>query len=96
MRFAVTVILLFILAACAGTGSLGQFESRKDVGVVAHKGKVQTLPEEGYRITASGANIWGTTDAFHFVWRQVSGDLTLTADVSWIGESKNPHRKDRW
>lgn len=96
MRYAVTIMPLFILAACAGSGSLGQFEGRNDVGVVAHKGKVQTLPEEGYRITASGANIWGASDAFHFAWRQLSGDLTLTTDIAWVGAGPSPHRKAGW
>jgi len=95
MRYAVTIIPLFILAACAGIGALGQFESNNDVGSVAHKGNVQALPGGGFRITAGGANIRDTSDAFHFVWRQVSGDLTLTTDLAWVGEG-HPHRKAGW
>jgi hypothetical protein len=46
-----------------------------------------------YRITGGGANIWGTSDAFYFVWKKVSGDITLTADVQFVGASAAQHRK---
>jgi Tol biopolymer transport system component/regulation of enolase protein 1 (concanavalin A-like superfamily) len=37
--------------------------------------------------------MWFTNDAFHFVWKEMSGDFTLTADVRWPGTNGNPHRK---
>src|SRR5439155_24168448 len=40
-----------------------------------------------------GENMWAAKDAFHYVWKQASGDLALTADVSLLGAGKNPHRK---
>ena len=46
-----------------------------------------------YRITGGGQNMWGKTDDFYFVWKQVSGDLKLTADVQFLGTSKAEHRK---
>ena len=46
-----------------------------------------------YRITGSGANIWGSVDAFQFMWKKVSGDLELSVEVDWQGEGKNAHRK---
>jgi hypothetical protein len=46
-----------------------------------------------YRITGGGANIWYDADAFYFVWKQASGDLTLTADIQWVGTSTVEHRK---
>ena len=33
-------------------------------------------------VTGGGANIWGTSDAFHFASRTVSGDFTITARVA--------------
>jgi hypothetical protein len=56
--------------------------------------KAQYDPAKGeYRITGGGANIWDTTDAFYFVWKKVSGDLELTADVQFLGTSEAEHRK---
>ena len=37
--------------------------------------------------------MWSTNDAFHFVWMKVSGDLSLSADISLIGTNGNAHRK---
>ena len=49
-----------------------------------------------YRVTGSGANMWGSVDAFHFVWKKVDGDLELSAEVNWEGAGKNAHRKAGW
>jgi Tol biopolymer transport system component len=73
------------------------FEGRTDVGTVKPPGSTEFVPDrQEYRMSAAGANIWGTEDAFHFAYRKVSGDLTLTADVRWVGEGKNAHRKAGW
>lgn len=46
-----------------------------------------------YQIAGGGENMWFTNDAFHFVWKKMSGDLTLAANLRWIGTNGNPHRK---
>jgi Tol biopolymer transport system component len=46
-----------------------------------------------YRVTGSGANIWGRIDAFQFVWNKVSGDLECSVEIAWQGAGKNAHRK---
>jgi Tol biopolymer transport system component len=40
--------------------------------------------------------MWGTKDAFHYVWRRLSGDLVLTAQVSFPEAQGQPHRKAGW
>jgi len=85
--------------ACAGiglsqTGNLGIFTNEGSVGATPPGGKSHFDPAKGeYRITGGGANMWASTDAFYFVWKQVSGDLTLSADVQWVGTSEMGHRK---
>jgi hypothetical protein len=37
--------------------------------------------------------MWSTNDAFHFVWKKVSGDLSLAADIRFLGQGGDPHRK---
>jgi tricorn protease-like protein len=49
-----------------------------------------------YRLTGSGENMWGAKDAFHFAWRRLSGDLILTAEVSFPEREGNAHRKAGW
>jgi hypothetical protein len=46
-----------------------------------------------YRLTGGGANIWAKVDAFHFAWRQISGDVVVTADVKFVGTGSVDHRK---
>ena len=37
--------------------------------------------------------MWFAKDAFHFAWKKATGDLSLTADVAFLGAGKDPHRK---
>jgi Tol biopolymer transport system component len=84
-------------AAEAAAQGPGAFEASTDVGQISRPGEATFDAAKGeYRITGSGANIWGTVDAFQFVWKKVSGDVELSARVSWQGEGKNAHRKAGW
>jgi hypothetical protein len=42
-----------------------------------------------YTLTGSGENIWFTSDAFQFAWKQISGDSALTADVALPAKGGN-------
>src|SRR5262245_15221643 len=90
-----TIILLTLAAALsAQTRNLGVFTDEGSVGQTPPGGKVEYDPAKGeYRITGGGANMWNAVDAFHFVWKKVSGDLTIGADIQWVGTSAAGHRK---
>ena len=49
--------------------------------------------DNSYTITGGGTNMWFTSDEFHFVWKKASGDISLTADISWPDTGGNEHRK---
>jgi len=73
---------------------LGLFEDHGDVGEVVHPGSVEfDTAKQTYTISASGTNMWLGTDEFHFVWKKAFGDLSLSADISFIGKGVNEHRK---
>jgi regulation of enolase protein 1 (concanavalin A-like superfamily) len=73
---------------------LGVFDTHADIGETPEKGSVQYDGASGeFRVTGGGANMWEATDAFHFVWKRLSGDTTLTADVRFIGAGAVEHRK---
>ena len=74
--------------------SVGDFAGQADVGITPKAGSASfdELRRE-YSVTGGGENMWDTQDAFHFVWRRVSGDVTLTAEVKLQGAGGNPHRK---
>jgi TolB protein len=74
--------------------SLGVFEGSGDVGSVLHAGSAEYDPQtKTYTVTGSGENMWFANDDFQFVWKKVSGDVTLTADVSLLGVGGDNHRK---
>ena len=52
----------------------------QDVGSVRIVG-MSACSEERFTVKASGADIWGQADAFHFVAQPLSGDCTITARV---------------
>ncbi|MEK7830938.1 MAG: hypothetical protein AAB401_07625 [Acidobacteriota bacterium] len=72
----------------------GQFEDSRDVGTVKMPGSVEyDAAKKTYTVAGGGENMWATTDAFHYVWRRVSGDLSIAADISILGTGGNAHRK---
>ncbi len=76
------------------SNSTGLFDAHADVGTVLQPGQlVFNPPAQTYTITASGENMWAKADALHFVWKKLSGDVALEADVAFVGAGKNPHRK---
>jgi TolB protein len=80
-------------AAAQTPGSLGIFEGASDVGSPSHKGSVvyDTVRKE-YRITGGGDNMWAARDDFFFVWKKVTGDAIVTANLKIVTEGA-PHRK---
>ncbi len=89
-----TLILSLALCSTLAAAGIGIFDSDGSVGVTPKKGSVEyNAAANEYRVTGGGANIWAATDAFHFVWKRLSGDVTLTADVQFSGAGAVAHRK---
>lgn len=82
---------------CSGlvvSAKVGVFSSAKNIGNTPLKGKAKfDGKKQEYLVTGSGANVWAKTDAFEYVYRQISGDATLTADIHFIGQGVEQHRK---
>ncbi|HYM77967.1 MAG TPA: hypothetical protein VE377_18475 [Candidatus Dormibacteraeota bacterium] len=73
---------------------VGIFESHGDVGTILHRGSVEyDGGHKTYTITGSGENMWSTADAFQLVWKKMSGDVSLTADISFLTKTGNEHKK---
>ncbi len=72
----------------------GIFQGHGDIGKVLHEGSAQFDAKLGtYTVSGSGENMWFTADAFQFVWKKVSGNVSIAADIAFVGVGKNPHRK---
>jgi regulation of enolase protein 1 (concanavalin A-like superfamily) len=88
-----SLICLLAASAFAQSGNLGAFTNSGDVGGPSKKGATEFNASNGqYRITGSGANIWAKQDQFQFVWREMSGNFTVTATMQFLGQGED-HRK---
>jgi Tol biopolymer transport system component len=93
-RLASCLLALLAAAAFPLDAGIGLFESHGGVGVTPKAGEASFDSAGGrYRITGGGENMWRDTDAFHFVWKRLSGDISLSAEVSFPSPGVNAHRK---
>ena len=81
-------------AAAPATVPLGLFSDHTDVGEVKQPGTVvYAAATDTYTVGGSGQNMWFKQDAFHYVWKKVSGDIAIAADIEFVEASSEPHRK---
>lgn len=90
--------LLTLLFAVAGltlaqSTAIGVFTNSEDIGAPPLKGVAEFDAGSGqYKITGTGADIWGRIDQFHYVWKSMSGNFAVSATAKFLTEG-NPHRK---
>ena len=88
-----------VAAAASDQGSaLGLFQAESDIGNVVPAGAARyDATRRVYTITSAGANTWYHVDHFDYLWTRVSGDLAITARISFppprYSHEPNPHRK---
>ena len=64
--------------------SIGIFDGQSDVGGPLVSGSSSYNKATGqYTINSAGYNIWYTRDEFRFLWKKMSGDVSLAADISF-------------
>jgi TolB protein len=84
----------FLSCHVANAAGAREFTNHTDIGAPARRGDVQwNDATRTYTISGGGENMWFTNDSFHFVWKKISGDVTLRTDVALLGTGGNPHRK---
>ncbi len=90
-----TATLLFPLSsAFSQSTAIGIFDNHSDVGAVKNVGSASyDAATKSYTVAGGGENMWATTDAFHFVWKRMSGDVSFAADIKVLGDTGNAHRK---
>ena len=97
LKFFTVIVFGLLFQTClsfAQDSGLGLFEKHGDIGHVLKPGSVEyNKLKKTYLIAGSGYNMWFDKDAFHFVWKKVSGDASLAANIKWIGTGGDPHRK---
>ena len=63
---------------------IGIFEGQSDVGAALIEGSSSYDPmTKQYTITSAGYNIWYVRDEFRFLWKKMTGDISLAADINF-------------
>jgi len=63
---------------------IGLFEGQSDIGGPLVPGSARYDPAtKAYTINSAGYNVWYTRDEFRYLWKKMSGDVSLAADVSF-------------
>ena len=87
-------LALLAVPLAAFAQPIGLFDNRSDVGSVLHPGSaVYDAASKTYTLSGSGDNMWAASDGFHYVWKRVSGDVILEADIMFPTKGGNAHRK---
>jgi hypothetical protein len=66
---------------------IGIFKGQSDVGAALVPGSSSYNPKtREYTISSAGYNIWYNRDEFRYIWKKMSGDISLAADVKFLDE----------
>jgi len=97
--FTAAMVMLFNLffmttnAQLPGT-KVGSFDRFSDIGTPAIPGTASyNEPSQTYRVSGSGSNIWFGEDSFSFLSKKMNGDFIIQAQVRFLGEGHELHRK---
>ena len=73
---------------------IGVFDGQSDIGGPLVPGSASFDAATGqYTITSAGYNIWYQRDEFRYLWKKVSGDVSLAADISFLNPNGFGDRK---
>jgi hypothetical protein len=74
----------FHRAARTENTPLGIFEGQTDVGAALAPGSSSFNAATGqYTIQSAGYNVWYQRDEFRYIWKKMSGDVSLAADINF-------------
>jgi hypothetical protein len=76
------------------TTALGVFEGQSDIGGPLFPGSASyDAATKRYTINSASYNIWYTRDEFRYLWKKMSGDVSLAADVTFPNPKGYDDRK---
>jgi hypothetical protein len=76
---------------------IGIFDNNSDIGICRLEGFSEYSEEnQTYKIGGSGTNMWFGKDDFQYLWTTIQGDFILRAEVKFLGQGVDPHRKVGW
>jgi TolB protein len=94
MRQWVLITFMTITAGAQSAGNVGIFEGSGDVGNPERQGSATFDAARGeYKVSGAGANMWEKKDQFQFLWKRMSGNAAITAEIHFPEPGKAAHRK---
>ncbi len=96
-RVILPILLITIVLASFAPAKIGQFQKSADVGKPKLAGSSRyDAKKKEYVLKGSGYNIWFERDEFQFLFRELTGDFTVTGDFELTGKGTDAHRKVGW
>jgi TolB protein len=93
-KVSLAVALVVSTVSLGHAQSVGIFTEHADVGTVLHPGSATyDSAKNAYTLIGSGENMWAKADAFQFAWKKISGDVEISADISFPNSGGNEHKK---
>jgi regulation of enolase protein 1 (concanavalin A-like superfamily) len=83
VRSLVLATVMCVVVTAAAQAAVPAPWLAQDIGAPSPAGS-STLNSGTFTVTASGVDIWNTSDQFHFVYQQLSGDFEVSARVDSI------------
>jgi len=85
----------------ARVAAVGVFTDHSDVGTPSTLGPGSAsydATKNIYTVSGGGENMWANADHFHYVWKKVTGDVSLEAAFDFVGSQPSTgtpvnHRK---
>lgn len=97
LKFVFSIMMVLVLeqnAPSQNMSSIGMFDHQQDIGNPVIKGNSKYDKEnQFYHLKAGGINMWSNHDQFHFLFKRIKGDFSLSATVKFLGKGVDPHRK---
>lgn len=73
---------------------IGIFDGQSDVGAALVPGSASyDEATKSYTINSAGYNVWYTRDEFRYLWKKLTGDVSLAADIRFPDASGYGDRK---
>ena len=92
--FLLTLLISLLTGVSSLADPVGIFEDAVNIGVDPGIGStLYDAAADEYLITASGSDVWGSADNFHFAYNTVSGDVRLSASFEWSARGGNDWAK---
>ena len=86
-----------LLTSGAHAAELGLFTDQCDVGKASTLGPGALSFDSDkkiYTITGGGENMWAAADHFHFVYKKITGNITLSANIDFVATNPATGKPD--